>query len=719
MASSVDKLLKTPFAKLPFHEKLEVKAMGRETPAIDLECTVPPSTKSNIAGYKRKFHADNYARYPWLTACPKRTKLFCFPCLLFDSDRGSQWSNGGFHSLSNLSKSANAHSKKSSHKSSVIALERLGKERIDIVLSQARAEDVKTHNEEVERNREIISRLVDCVRFLASHELAFRGNDEGELSFNRGNYVDLTRLIAKYDPLLNSHFKSCTVFSGDSSLIQNDIIDCISLCMKENIVAELRDAEFVSIQADEATDVTVQSQFSLSVRYVKDAIVVERFLGFFNVSGQTNSTSLAKFVIAKINELEIGAKLIGQSYDGASTMSGKENGVQHQVQSMFPKAQFVHCHAHRLNLVLQKSVASIPTTKIFFTTLRGLHAFFSRSPKRRELLNQIDSSLHVVNPSQTRWCFNARAIETLARKHHVFVKFFTQAIEIEPGFEGLPYTECQGFLNTPINRQLCFLLACFRSIFGPCKVLFEQLQMIQISIAAAVKRVSSLRETLVALSKPESFVKMLDEADRLRGEPRSDGLPVATRHLGAATDEHLCILHRRVLSSVLDHMEQRFNELDHLEFLTLSHVSEFEKYGESFPEHALQVLAKSRYGTLFNIEELRTELALLYQDDALRGEDISLVLKKINEQGLTVPFAQAAKLLNLILTLPMTTVSSERSFSALGRIKTAFRNRMSDERLSSLALISIESELANTIDNNDVITKFAAMRQRRIKLHRK
>ena len=56
----------------------------------------------------------------------------------------------------------------------------------------------------------------------------------------------------------------------------------------------------------------------------------------------------------------------------------------------------------------------------------------------------------------------------------------------------------------------------------------------------------------------------------------------------------------------------------------------------------------------------------------------------------TVP--EATKLLQLVLTIPATTASVERSFSALKRIKTYSRYRTDQGRLSSLALISIEAD---------------------------
>ncbi|KAJ4442330.1 hypothetical protein ANN_03916 [Periplaneta americana] len=51
------------------------------------------------------------------------------------------------------------------------------------------------------------------------------------------------------------------------------------------------------------------------------------------------------------------------------------------------------------------------------------------------------------------------------------------------------------------------------------------------------------------------------------------------------------------------------------------------------------------------------------------------------------------RLFSLIVTLPSTSVSVERSFSALNRIKTNLHNSMAQGRLTSLACISIHKDL--------------------------
>ena len=56
-------------------------------------------------------------------------------------------------------------------------------------------------------------------------------------------------------------------------------------------------------------------------------------------------------------------------------------------------------------------------------------------------------------------------------------------------------------------------------------------------------------------------------------------------------------------------------------------------------------------------------------------------------------FPNISVLLILLCTLLVTSCSSERSFSGLKRIKTALRSTMSNERLSSLALLHLYRDI--------------------------
>ena len=76
------------------------------------------------------------------------------------------------------------------------------------------------------------------------------------------------------------------------------------------------------------------------------------------------------------------------------------------------------------------------------------------------------------------------------------------------------------------------------------------------------------------------------------------------------------------------------------------------------------------------------------------------------------------KLLLITVTLPVTSPSCERSFSKIKLVKTFLRNSMTSDRLSNIALLSIESKRAESIDMDSFVDEFDSRHaNRRIKLH--
>jgi len=86
---------------------------------------------------------------------------------------------------------------------------------------------------------------------------------------------------------------------------------------------------------------------------------------------------------------------------------------------------------------------------------------------------------------------------------------------------------------------------------------------------------------------------------------------------------------------------------------------------------------------------------------------------------LKAAFPRVLALLQLALTLPVSTASCERSFSCIKTVKTYARTSMTEDRLSGLGLMSVENELTREdtfLDN--VVHKFkvAEGKNRRIAL---
>lgn len=67
----------------------------------------------------------------------------------------------------------------------------------------------------------------------------------------------------------------------------------------------------------------------------------------------------------------------------------------------------------------------------------------------------------------------------------------------------------------------------------------------------------------------------------------------------------------------------------------------------------------------------------------------------------------------MFATMAVSNCSTERSFSCLKRIKNYLRSKMTEDRLNSLALLCIESEILLSLDFENLITDFATKKVRR------
>ena len=68
----------------------------------------------------------------------------------------------------------------------------------------------------------------------------------------------------------------------------------------------------------------------------------------------------------------------------------------------------------------------------------------------------------------------------------------------------------------------------------------------------------------------------------------------------------------------------------------------------------------------------------------------------------------------MFCTLPVTVASAERSFSKLKLVKNFLRSTMGQERLSDLAMLSIEAEIARCVEFQDIINDFATKKHRKL-----
>ena len=114
-------------------------------------------------------------------------------------------------------------------------------------------------------------------------------------------------------------------------------------------------------------------------------------------------------------------------------------------------------------------------------------------------------------------------------------------------------------------------------------------------------------------------------------------------------------------------------------------------------------------------QDLRLEVEGAVQSFPTDISTPSEMLNHIYKEDIVDVYPNLSIALRLLLTLPVTVASGERSFSKLKLIKTYLLTTMTQERLSSLAVLSIEQEIRKSLDMKDVIARFADAKARKVK----
>ena len=177
------------------------------------------------------------------------------------------------------------------------------------------------------------------------------------------------------------------------------------------------------------------------------------------------------------------------------------------------------------------------------------------------------------------------------------------------------------------------------------------------------------------------------------------------------------------IDTIISELRWRFEKLRDIQnsfgFLTLKHITTYSV--EELKKHAADLSIKYSAdinGTEFwsEIETLKSQVEATTLFDKCECQSSMGLLKAIVELDLKEMFPNVVVAIKIFLTMPVTVASCERSFSKLKLIKTYLRLTMGQERLSGLAILSIERDIARLLSYENVIKDFAMRKARKVNL---
>ncbi|XP_046752385.1 zinc finger MYM-type protein 1-like [Diprion similis] len=375
--------------------------------------------------FERQLLNGEKAHRSWLIYSPSAGRVYCGPCLAFGG--GTQFGSAGFNDWKNANSRVAQHENSATHKLCILSMKERGN-----ILGRIDQRLTAQLDDEITYWRNVLKRVAATIKALASRGLPFRGHDEKFGSSNNGNYLMTLELLAEFDPFLADHISRYgNPGSGRTSYMSSTICDEFIKLMADTvlhtIVSEIKSAKYFSMIVDSSPDMSHVDQLTFVIRYVQsDGSPIERFLQFFPNTGH-KALEMTDAITSALNKFDIEiSNCRGQSYDNAANMSGVYNGLQAHIKKLAPKAAYVPCAAHSLNLVGQSAAESCEEACWFFGLLQEVYNFFTASTHRWEILeaqrrSKEDSKAGtstVKSLSTTRWSARADACKSLLESWH-------------------------------------------------------------------------------------------------------------------------------------------------------------------------------------------------------------------------------------------------------------------------------------------------------------
>ena len=220
-------------------------------------------------------------------------------------------------------------------------------------------------------------------------------------------------------------------------------------------------------------------------------------------------------------------------------------------------------------------------------------------------------------------------------------------------------------------------------------------------------------ETLSALHSDSEFVKFWDKVIAKQREvdveeptlpcrrkaPKRLEVGTGESHFPSTVKEYYRIHYFEAIDLLVSCIKGRFDQPGYKVCSKLKTVLLNAASGKEFHTEFDEVM--KLYGCDFNSTNLKSQLEILKSHFSSSSEPVRLSSIKdflVNLGESRSLLSEVVKFVGLILVMPATNATSERSFSALKRVKTFLRSSMKQARLNHLMLLHVHKEMTDTLD---------------------
>ncbi|XP_049798808.1 zinc finger MYM-type protein 1-like [Schistocerca nitens] len=377
----------------------------------------------------------------------------------------------------------------------------------------------------------------------------------------------------------------------------------------------------------------------------------------------------------------------GQGYDNGANMKGKKSGLQKIISDMNKRAFYVPCSSHSLNLVVSDAAMSSKYAVSMFSTVESLYDFFSSSVRRWDVLEKYLPNLSLKPLSDTRWESRIDALTPM--RFHIGGVYDAQ-VHISEEFDDVTAHEATSLANQIKNYTFLTSLVIWYDVLLHISVVSKALQTIDINVSEAMEMLEKTKAYFETCRTEEKFVSFLTDSKELATELELEDLtlprisvsrrrskkPIHFTYEGRdetvdePTKRYKIEFYYYLLDIVTTSLDERFNQLkshcNYFDFLYISEMKNSPLDSQDTKCRKLAALLQHHDTSDIDALELREELKVL--STLLKPGIGAKETLKLTGRYNFCPNVNIS--LRILLTLPVTVASGERSFSKLKLIKT-------------------------------------------------
>jgi hypothetical protein len=435
-------------------------------------------------------------------------------------------------------------------------------------------------------------------------------------------------------------------------------------------------------------------------------------------------------------------------------MRGCNKGVQARILQLESRAFFMPCGCHSLNLVLCDMAKSCTAAMTFFGIIQKIYVLFSASTQRWSIFKKHVKGLTVKANCETRWEAKVNSVRAVRYQigdiHDALVEVADTTNE--------PNTraEAMSLVNSVKTFSFLVTLVIWYDLLVQVNVVSKRMQQndmqLDVTVTILTKVMQFLRDfrdtglesSIVVAKQLAEDLDMNPDEMQFPNENTVRRRRVRKQFAYEANDESANLNPTEkfrttfflvLMDNAISSFSERFHQIEvfteHFGFLfqyvsdkktlTITDIDEVERLKTQCVNLETLLLSQTQSDIqnpnqssdidgLGLFDELKT-LRNVIPDDVCTLIEL---LRFLHLNRFQEVFPNVSIVLRIVLTIPVTVASGERSFSKLKLIKSYLRATMKQDRLNGLAMLSIEKDVASELDYSSVINKFSSLKARRV-----